>query len=133
MRSSDVYLGLPYDVQQLMAHWLGAEIGPYVHFAASRHVYERARESAMQIVEQPDDLNSRSEPTVDLDYANARDQVAMFFWIEQELREGRIASPEDAPQYYLLGTYLQAGIRTVARSIRKKAHSEIQLQLGLAV
>ena len=41
MRSSDVYLGLPYDVQQftflqqLMAHWLRVDVGSYVHFAAS--------------------------------------------------------------------------------------------------
>ena len=49
MRSSDVYLGLPYDVnqfcflQQVMASWLGVELGEYLHFTGSGHLYESDR------------------------------------------------------------------------------------------
>ena len=54
MRSQDVWLGLPYDlftftiIQELMAGWLGVEVGDYHHQVDSLHLYEpdlaRARE-----------------------------------------------------------------------------------------
>jgi thymidylate synthase len=45
MRSNDVWLGLPYDVftatmlHELMAGWLGAELGTYHHHVDSLHLY----------------------------------------------------------------------------------------------
>ena len=47
MRSNDAIWGLPYDcftftmLQEMLACQLGCELGEYVHFAASLHVYER--------------------------------------------------------------------------------------------
>jgi thymidylate synthase len=47
MRSNDVYFGLPYDVYlytnllELMAVELGVDVGTYVHFAGSLHVYDK--------------------------------------------------------------------------------------------
>lgn len=47
MRSNDAIWGLPYDcftftmLQEMLARQLGCELGEYVHFAASLHVYER--------------------------------------------------------------------------------------------
>lgn len=47
MRSSDLVLGIPYDVfaftlfQELMANELGARLGSYTHVSNSLHVYER--------------------------------------------------------------------------------------------
>lgn len=46
VRSNDLFLGLPHNVvqftylQELMAGWLGLELGTYNHFADSLHVYE---------------------------------------------------------------------------------------------
>lgn len=46
MRSNDVYRGLPYNlvqfttVQEVLAGWLGVEVGAYTHFADSLHAYE---------------------------------------------------------------------------------------------
>lgn len=47
MRSNDVYLGLPYNLvqfsalQEIVAGWLGIEVGSYHHFTDSLHVYEK--------------------------------------------------------------------------------------------
>ena len=47
MRSNDIMLGFPYDVmhftmlQEVMAGWLGAQLGAYVHLADSLHIYKR--------------------------------------------------------------------------------------------
>jgi thymidylate synthase len=46
MRSNDVFRGLPYNfvqfttLQEVMAGWLGLELGAYVHVSDSLHVYE---------------------------------------------------------------------------------------------
>jgi thymidylate synthase len=47
MRSNDIMLGLPYNfiqftlLQEVMAGWLGVELGEYIHFSDSLHVYEK--------------------------------------------------------------------------------------------
>ena len=45
MRSNDLYLGLPYDavlftsLQEIVAGWLGLDVGEYVHYCDSLHYY----------------------------------------------------------------------------------------------
>jgi thymidylate synthase len=52
IRSQDAWLGLPYDLfantvlQEVMAGWLDAELGDYVHWMDSLHLYERDRSQA---------------------------------------------------------------------------------------
>lgn len=47
MRSNDLVLGLPHNVvqftslQEIIAGWLGLEVGTYHHFSDSLHIYER--------------------------------------------------------------------------------------------
>jgi len=47
MRSNDIMRGLPYNIiqftmlQEVMAGWLGCELGEYIHLSDSLHVYER--------------------------------------------------------------------------------------------
>ena len=47
MRSNDIWMGVPYDMfsfcflQMKMAMELGVEIGEYIHYAGSLHMYER--------------------------------------------------------------------------------------------
>lgn len=47
MRSSDIWLGIPYDViyfttlQRMLARDLGVKLGTYTHFSVSLHAYER--------------------------------------------------------------------------------------------
>ncbi len=55
MRSQDLWLGFPYDVfaatvlQELMAGWLGAELGEYHHHVDSLHLYAEHLEPAASI------------------------------------------------------------------------------------
>lgn len=46
MRSNDLFKGLPHNIvqftylQEMMAAWLGVEVGTYTHFSDSLHIYE---------------------------------------------------------------------------------------------
>ncbi len=59
MRSQDLWTGLPYDIfaattlHELMAGWLGAELGDYHHHVDSLHLYERDLDKAVTVL-QPD-------------------------------------------------------------------------------
>ncbi|SDG84137.1 thymidylate synthase [Sinosporangium album] len=52
MRSNDLWTGLPYDIftatvmHELMAGWLGVDLGPYHHHVDSLHLYEHDFEAA---------------------------------------------------------------------------------------
>ncbi len=58
MRSNDAYLGLPHDVscftmlQEIVARSLDREIGTYLHFVGSMHLYDKNRASARSLVEE---------------------------------------------------------------------------------
>jgi len=57
MRSSDVILGIAYDVpaftmfQEIMANELGVEVGTYTHVSNSLHIYEQHFEMAEEIMD----------------------------------------------------------------------------------
>ncbi|MDQ3153581.1 MAG: thymidylate synthase [Actinomycetota bacterium] len=52
IRSQDLWLGFPYDVfaatllQELLAGWLGIELGEYHHHVDSLHLYEKHAKAA---------------------------------------------------------------------------------------
>lgn len=56
MRSNDVWLGLPYDLfnftqmQKLVAHYVGADAGEYIHNVGSFHLYERNVKRAREVL-----------------------------------------------------------------------------------
>ena len=64
MRSSDIILGLAYDVpafttmQEILANELGVDLGEYVHTSNSLHCYERDFVMLNDIVEEGSNLNS---------------------------------------------------------------------------
>lgn len=55
MRSQDLWLGFPYDVfvatllQELMAGWLGVELGEYHHYVDSLHLYAAHTQGAASL------------------------------------------------------------------------------------
>jgi thymidylate synthase len=57
MRSNDMFIGLPYNIIQfttlheLMAGWLGLELGHYHHVSDSLHVYDHSFDRAVSAVE----------------------------------------------------------------------------------
>jgi thymidylate synthase len=58
MRSNDAYLGLPHDVfaftmlQEVVARSVGAELGTYIHFAGSLHLYDKHRTPAQAFLDE---------------------------------------------------------------------------------
>jgi thymidylate synthase len=60
MRSQDLWLGFPYDVfaatllQELLAGWLGVEVGEYHHFVDSLHLYKAHRPSVAILPTHPE-------------------------------------------------------------------------------
>lgn len=66
LRSNDFYLGVPYNfvqftfLQEIIAGWLGLDLGTYTHFADSLHCYEADLELVMRSSPPGDD-----GPTVD--------------------------------------------------------------------
>ena len=59
MRSQDLWLGFPYDVftftvlHELMAGWVGAELGEYRHTVDSLHLYSTNWDAASTLTAQP--------------------------------------------------------------------------------
>jgi thymidylate synthase len=57
MRGQDVWIGMPYDLfftttlHELVAGWLGAEVGRYHHHVGSVHIYERDADQAAALTE----------------------------------------------------------------------------------
>lgn len=65
MRSNDLVLGMPHNIvqftslQEIMAGWLGVEVGGYHHFADSLHLYDRHAPIAQRM--QPQTLPTNVE------------------------------------------------------------------------
>ncbi len=63
MRSSDLYRGLPIDIahftaiQEIMAGWLGLQVGEYTHYCDSLHLYVSDNEK-LQITQTSEEQNS---------------------------------------------------------------------------
>ncbi|TMR99495.1 thymidylate synthase [Nonomuraea basaltis] len=57
MRSQDAWLGLPYDLitatvlQELMAGWLGVDVGDYHHHVDSLHLYAQHQDAARDLAD----------------------------------------------------------------------------------
>ena len=59
MRSQDLWLGFPYDIfattvlHELLAGWLGVDLGHYHHFVDSLHLYDKHRNAAANLTVDP--------------------------------------------------------------------------------
>lgn len=81
MRGQDVWLGLPYDVfyntllQELMAGWVGVELGSYYYRADSLHVYEHDMSAAQSIAKRNQDREPSMAP-IQMDWETRDVQLA---------------------------------------------------------
>jgi thymidylate synthase len=63
-RSNDLFRGIPYNfvqftcLQEIMAGWLGCELGSYTHISDSLHLYDDTLEDAYSYAELPTPRNS---------------------------------------------------------------------------
>lgn len=114
MRSSDLFLGLPYDVsqfaflQQVIAGWLNIQPGRYIQWAHSAHIYGTHVSKAWEVVSEGDALVD-----VDLDVPNLAkqetfSQVSLMMGIERGLRHGVSSWPKNrlAPAFQRYAAYL---------------------------
>jgi thymidylate synthase len=71
MRSSDIWLGLPYDVfnftmlGQCLAAQLGVRPGPLTMHLGSSHLYERDFDAAERVLSDPENFESISSPVLE--------------------------------------------------------------------
>lgn len=72
MRSQDLWLGFPYDIfaatvlHELLAGWLGVELGHYHHFVDSLHLYDKHTDAAANLPADPQP--SSPMPPIDADW-----------------------------------------------------------------
>jgi len=92
MRSNDAYKGLPHDVfcftmiQEMLATRLGVDIGEYLHYATSMHVYDGSIEAMKNYVEEG------HQKTVQMPIMPSGDPFALtdvLMAAELELRNGK--------------------------------------------
>jgi thymidylate synthase len=75
MRSQDLWFGFPYDVftatliQELLAGWLGVELGDYHHHIDSLHLYDKHLDAARQVPDAP--APSAAMPPIGVEWDNA--------------------------------------------------------------
>jgi len=111
MRSNDLFRGFIYDTvtfqwfQEILAGWLGVDVGKYVHFVGSAHVY---RSDKAKVEGMLSDYERSSEPyslyrthvpqDARLSKADFDIELRKLLDIEQRTREGMLLSEETAEQ-----------------------------------
>lgn len=111
MRSNDVFRGLPYNfvqfttLQEVLAGWLGMELGNYTHFADSLHIYEANAALAFPSVQVPIAAVPQSialpKPEADPIWSEMNRRVDRLVTDAMTAKEyGALAQLYDAPQAF---------------------------------
>jgi thymidylate synthase len=131
MRSQDAWLGLIYDTgefqwfQEIMAGWLGVNLGRYYHIDGSLHLYERDWKKAQEVVDY--DFNfALYDQAVVLDARLGKfdyDQIErhMAFW-EYACRKGDFNSVEEWEIHN--DFYMNLADIIMAYNLRLEGHKE---------
>lgn len=123
MRSNDLYMGFPYDVesfcfiQEVMAVWLGAKVGRYVHEVTSMHIYKEHLDKLSPMLGTKVEFISRHKPIWDLDYEDTKRYMPLFMAAEQEGRKGNLLKAEMLTK--MLPLVLQEYIQVLAKKWEK--------------
>ena len=89
MRSNDAYLGLPHDLfcftmlQEMIATHLGLELGEYVHFASSLHIYTDKADDAKAYL---DEGFHRAAPMPSMPASDPFEAFAELLRLEEKIR-----------------------------------------------
>lgn len=123
MRSSDLYLGLPYDVsqfafvQQVIAGWLSLPLGRYIHWTASAHIYATDVSKAERILLDPCRYGEAALPVPQLPKEASLDQLDLLAGAEKLIRCGaseeniRHILPHLVPEYEVWASVLAKSAR----------------------
>lgn len=117
MRSNDLLWGFPYDInafcflQEVMAKWLGVEMGTYTHNAFSMHIYMQPEENHAQLLATSvnNSISDEKNPIWNLTYEETKEWLPKFFWMEEQTRRvGQLVREYLPPclseYYHLLAT-----------------------------
>lgn len=141
MRSSDLFLGLPYDVsqfaflQQVIAGWLQIDAGRYIQWADSAHIYMEHLDRAKQVLSDPWDLVETRFGVPQLPIDETFKQAALLLTLERDSRDGRIGGAIDqdprtqviAPEFKEYALYLND---YATRRARREGHWTTGAVLG---
>ncbi|MFG0245710.1 MAG: thymidylate synthase [Phycisphaerales bacterium JB052] len=123
MRSNDIWWGFPYDMaafaflQQVMAHWLGVELGTYTHVATSLHMYESMIPTIEKFLDAPaDPSGGLALPEWDVPYDKTWDALDAFWALEELTRVHRACMiSRDCVETKLAGSkFLEAALMAIA-------------------
>lgn len=130
MRSNDVYLGLPHNLiqftflQEVMAGWLGLELGHYHHVSDSLHLYERdAATVTLNPTGEAPPLERFSLPKNDSDRVFATLAAAIDQITDDKYAVDAIARLPD--QHNLPGCYRDMLRVLAAEGLRRRRHPEL--------
>jgi thymidylate synthase len=109
LRSNDLFLGVPHNfvqftsLQEILAGWLGVEVGHYRHLADCLHIYRRDRgyiESPNQITHETNSdvlrFNKQDSEMFFAELARRLDKMTGASLAEKSLRQ--LATPQDLPR-----------------------------------
>lgn len=88
MRSNDVLWGLCLDVpcfafiQEVMAFWLGVDVGIYIHQPTSLHYYDNFEEKLKSLIVDGQKVNKEKSPRWDIPYEETQ-QALIDFWAQE--------------------------------------------------
>lgn len=128
MRSNDIMWGTPYDIaafrflHQVVAYWIGADVGEYTHIATSLHLYEDMVDLAKATVADREVITPQEQPLVkppkwDLSYERTWTELELFWRAEERIRTNG-ATPEMCNEYQVLtSTYLAHCLRGLHRHL----------------
>lgn len=141
MRSSDLFLGLPYDVSQfcflqhIMSGWLAVDPGRYIHWAASAHLYDEHAASAQQVVSTSEDLLDVSFEVPALPPQETFAHVGALLELERDIRTGQVLPPHLGadPRFRLLAPELQDYAVYLARFAARRRGGTSQREIVAAV
>lgn len=98
MRSNDIILGMPYNfvqftsIQEVMAGWLGLEVGSYNHYSDSLHLYERDINKALiSETDLPSNTDSLSIPKEDSERVVGEIYMRMKKIVEEDVSESQLS------------------------------------------
>lgn len=109
LRSNDLFLGVPHNfvqftsLQEILAGWLGVELGHYRHVADCLHVYVRDEEHVLHSAQAAPEVNTDVLPFTKDESQNffselsrRMDRMTSILLSERSLR--RVARPENLPR-----------------------------------
>jgi len=128
MRSNDLFRGFVYDTvefqwfQEILAGWLGVDVGRYVHMVGSAHIYLRDKPKVQRIISACESFNEPftlyrtcSPQDATLSRRDFEAEIRRLFAIEEASRKGRLLNRNEAEE--IVNTFMCRFYRNLALAI----------------